>query len=107
MQRLLSGLVALPFLASVALAAPPALLNDAQMDAVTAGQTTTSGGLTFLPASGSASFSAMVLFFINETHATNTGTVSVTESGIPCAECFLNVGPPNLVVQAQFGPPNP
>ena len=39
MKNLLFGLAALPFLASVALAAKP--LSDAQMDRVTAGQVTT------------------------------------------------------------------
>jgi hypothetical protein len=37
MNKLLAALVALPFLAGVAMAAQPAPLNDTQMDQVTAG----------------------------------------------------------------------
>jgi len=37
MKKLLSGLAALPFLASLALAGQPAKLTDLQMDKVTAG----------------------------------------------------------------------
>ncbi len=37
MKRLLAGVVALPFLAGVALAGKPVPLNDTQMDKVTAG----------------------------------------------------------------------
>jgi hypothetical protein len=45
MKNLLFGLAALPFLASVALAAKP--LSDAQMDRVTAGQSPPATTITF------------------------------------------------------------
>ena len=45
MKNLLFGLAALPFLASVALAAKP--LSDAQMDRVTAGQAPSMTTITF------------------------------------------------------------
>jgi len=106
MQRLFCGLAALPFLASVALAGQPVMLNDPQMDGVTAGAAGTSGGLSFSPATPAPEPSyGLLLFFFNETDRTNTGTVIVNESPVPCAACYLNnTGTENLVVQAAFGP---
>jgi hypothetical protein len=109
MRRLISGLAALPFLAGVAPAAQPVPLNDPQMDVVTAGAAETSGGLTFLPATPTLQPSyGLLLFFFNETDRTNTGTVIVNESPVPCTACYLNnTGTENLVVQAAFGPTAP
>jgi hypothetical protein len=104
MRRLLAGLTALPLLSGIALAAQPVPLTDRQMDVVTAGTATTSGGLSFGTATGAFTISAMVVFFFNEADTANTGTVFVTESGVPCSTCFLAGGVPNLVVQASFGP---
>ena len=109
MKNLLSGLAALPFLASVALAAKPVPLNELQMDGVTAGAVETSGGLTLSLATPAPQPSyGLLLFFFNETDRTNTGTVIVNESPVPCAACYLNnTGTENLVVQAAFGPISP
>lgn len=105
MQRFLSGLAVLPFLAGVASARQPVALNDLQMDAVTAGAAETSGGLSLSPATPAPfpSF-GLLLFFVNETETQNTGTVIVNESPVPCPACFLKAGPENLVIEAAFGP---
>jgi hypothetical protein len=105
MQRLLSGLASLPLLAGVALAAQPVPLNDAQMDAISAGAET-SGGLTLAPAIGAGlGVPSNFLFFVNETGVQNTGTVIVSESPVTCTTCYLrNVGSENFIVSAQFGP---
>jgi hypothetical protein len=107
MQRLLSGLGSLPLVAGVALAGQPVALNDAQMDAISAGQVVeTSGGLTLAPAIGAGlGVPSNFLFFVNETRALNAGTVTVSESPVPCGGCFLsNIGSENLFISAQFGP---
>jgi hypothetical protein len=107
MQRLLSGLASIPMLAGVAFGAQPVALNDAQMDAITAGQVTeTSGGLTLAPAIGAGlGVPSNFLFFVNETNIQNTGTTIVSESPVACTGCFLrNIGAENLFVSAQFGP---
>jgi hypothetical protein len=107
MYKLLAGLAALPLFTGVALAANPnhkIALSDQQMDAVTAGAAT-SGDLSLLPARGTVYPSyGLLLFVVNEADVTNTGTVIVSESGVPCANCYLAAGPENLVVQAAFGP---
>jgi hypothetical protein len=107
MQGLLFGLASLPLLAGVALAAQPVPLNDAQMDAISAGQViATSGGLTLAPAVGAGlGVPSNFLFFVNEAGVQNTGTTIVSESPIACTTCFLrNVGSENFIVSAQFGP---
>lgn len=91
MKRLLLGLVALPFLVGVSLAAQPVPLSDTQMDAVTAG------------------------FDFVEIERQNTGVVGVWVNlrAPPCATCYLTVtntyfnnpaAPPAMVTQSQFGP---
>ena len=119
MQRLLPALTVFLVLAGVAWAAAPLRLNDAQMDTVTAGQVTeTSGGLTLAPAIGAGlGLPKNFLFVINETSVQNLGSVTVSESPVPCigcavsetpvvcAGCFIsNVGTENLFISAQFGP---
>lgn len=105
MRSFLIALAALPFLSGVALAASPISLSDQQMDAVTAGAAMTSGDLSFSPAQGTTFPSyGLLLFFVNEADITNTGTVTVSVSGVPCSACYLATGPENLVVQAAFGP---
>jgi hypothetical protein len=105
MERLLSGLVALPFLAGMAMAAQPVALNDVQMDAVTAGAgTETSGELTLSPATGGSGLGPKVfLFSLRETDVTNTSTVTVNIDP-PCNTCYLNINTEAFTVQAQFGP---
>jgi hypothetical protein len=92
MKRLLFGLVALPFLAGVSLAAQPVPLSDKQMDTVTAG------------------------FDFVETDIQNLGSVWVAADkplvpGCFFTSCFLAVegtafpaGVQSLQVHAQFGP---
>lgn len=107
MQRLLSALASLPLLAGGAFAAQPLPLNDAQMDAVRAGEVThLSGGLTLSPAIGAGlAVPSNFLFVIEETQVNNGGTVILSESPVPCAGCFLsNIGNENLFISAQFGP---
>jgi hypothetical protein len=107
MRRLLSGVASLPLLAGVALAAQPVPLNDAQMDAISAGQVIeTSGGLTLAPAIGAGlRVPSNFLFFVNETNVQNAGTVIVSESPVACTGCYLrNIGSENLFISAQFGP---
>jgi hypothetical protein len=103
MRRLLSGLPFLPFLIGVAFAAQPVALNDAQMDAVTAGAATeTSGGLVLSPVTGSGLGPTVFLFSVRETDVTNTGTITVNVD--PPCNCFLNITSEALTVQGQFGP---
>lgn len=104
MHRLLAGLAVLPFVAGVAWGGQPVALTDRQMDVVTAGNATPSSPLSFGAATGAFTISGMLLFFFNEADVTNTGTVIVSQSGAQCPTCFINGGPPNLVVQASFGP---
>jgi len=105
MHKLRYSLGILVFLSGAALAAQPVPLNNAQLDAVTAGATETSGGLSLSPASPAPYPSyGLLLFVVNETHVTNTGTVIVNESPVPCANCYLAAGPENLVIEAAFGP---
>jgi len=95
MKRLLFGLVALPFLAGVSLAAQPVPLSDTQMDAVTAG------------------------FDFLETNVQNLGTVRVAidlpvaaATGCPfTGGCFLSItgtafpaGVQSFQLNAAFGP---
>jgi len=95
MKRLLFGLVALPFLAGVSLAAQPVPLSDTQMDVVTAG------------------------FDFFEIKVQNLGTVVVAADTVPVGAaacgldggCFLAVtgtkfpaGVQSLQVYAIFGP---
>ena len=91
MKKLLSGLAALPFLASIALAGQPVPLTDAQMDKVSAG------------------FSFMEI----DTSDTSTTTVLVNEPAAKtCSNCYLQIKgttwgwPPvqSLQVYAFFGP---
>jgi hypothetical protein len=103
MRRLLAGVTVLPLLAGVAFAAQPVALNDAQMDAVTAGAVIeTSGGLVLSPVTGSGLGPAVFLFSVREVDVTNTGTVTVNAD--PPCNCFLNISSEALTVQGQFGP---
>jgi len=76
MKKFILGLVVLPFLAGVSLAAQPVALSDKQMDAVTAG------------------------FDFAEVDVTNTSfTVVIVDGFVPvappatvCAGCYLNIG---------------
>jgi hypothetical protein len=105
MRKLVYSLGILPFLSGPALAAHPVMLDDPQLDAVTAGATETSGGLSFAPTSPAPYPSyGLLLFVVNEADTTNTGTVIVNQSPVPCANCYLAVGPENLVIEAAFGP---
>jgi hypothetical protein len=106
MQRLLFGLMVLPLLAGVAWAAQPVALDDAQMDAVSAGAVSeTSGGLTLSPATGGSGLGPQVFVFsLTETDVTNTSTVMVNADPVPCTDCYLNLNRGALTVQAQFGP---
>ena len=106
MHRLLSSLVVLPFLAGAAWAAQPVLLQDAQMDAVTAGAVTeTSGGLTLSPVTGGSALGPKVFIFsLAETDVTNTSTVRVNIDPVACPTCYLNINNEAFTVQAQFGP---
>jgi len=90
MKRLLMGLVVLPFLAGVSLAASPVPLSDQQMDRVTA-------GFDFLE---------------TEISDTSTVTVAVNEPVLTCSDCYLHVQGTawpsvllhSLQVTSQFGP---
>lgn len=105
MHRSLFSLAILPFMAGIANAGHPTHLNDQQMDRVVAGTTETSGDLSLSPASPTTPPSyGLLLFFLNETDVTNTGTVIVNESPVPCSSCYLNIGQENLVIEAAFGP---
>jgi len=95
MKRLLFGLVALPFLAGVSLAAQPVPLSDTQMDVVTA-------GFDF--------FEHNIQNLGNVTVAADFPPVGVAACGTD-GGCFLAVtgtafpaGVRSLQVYAQFGP---
>jgi hypothetical protein len=103
MQRMLFGLAILPFLVGVASAAQSVPLNDAQMDAVTAGAGDT---IVYAPAYGGGGFisAPVFLFRFSETDVTNTSTVMVNIDPVSCTTCYLNIQNESFTVQAQFGP---
>jgi hypothetical protein len=104
MLRLVIGVITLSLSACIAWAAQPVPLDDAQMDAVTAGAET-SGGLTLSPAIGGSGLGPQVfLFSLTEADVSNTSTVMVNADPVPCSDCYLNIRNGALTVQAQFGP---
>jgi hypothetical protein len=85
MKRMRYGLIVVPFLAvGTAFGNELAPLNDAQMDAVTAGE--------------------VFLFTLTETDITNSGTVMVNIDPVNCDGCFLNIKNEAFTLQVQFGP---
>jgi hypothetical protein len=83
MRKLLCGLAALPFLASVALADQPVQLSDKQMDKVTAG------------------------FDLRKTEISNTSwtQISIYAGALtPCSACYLSILSRPFSVESAFGP---
>lgn len=84
MKRLLYGLVALPFIASVALAGQPTQLSDQQMDKVTAG------------------------FTFDEITISNTSWTQVAigfnPALVPCSACYLTIVSPPFSIQSAMQP---
>jgi hypothetical protein len=103
MERLLSVLVALPFLVGIAAATQPVPLNDTQMDLLTAGAGNT---FTYAPApvTGGPISGGVFLFNLTETDVSNTSTVMINIDPTECKNCYLNIQNESFTIQAQFGP---
>lgn len=84
MKKLLHGLVALPFVAGVALAGQPTQLSDQQMDKVTAG------------------------FDFHEITISNTSWTEVligfNGALVPCSACYLSIASPPFSIQSAMQP---
>jgi hypothetical protein len=89
MKTLLYSLVAVPLLASVALAQQPVQLTGEQMDKVTAG---------FLEIDVSNTSATAVSIF-QRPYLTDP-----TPNNITCPGCYLLINSPTFSVAAQFGP---
>lgn len=89
MKGLLHGLIALPFLAGIALAQPPMQLTNKQMETVTAGTLIVEVSNT----------SAVAVSIFQTPYLLNS-----TSNTITCPGCYLLINSPKFSLAAQFGP---
>jgi len=95
MKNILIGLIALPFLACIASANQPTVLDDAQMDAMTAGQVTVQIETPFSSASQNSESQTSLSFSFQPTQSESSPySIGVRES-LPSSP-FPAIMPPGI-----------